>query len=197
METLILASQSPRRQEILREMGILFDVLPSRYEEDNGRAVPPETLVRIQAEGKARETAARTGGGRLVLAADTVVVLAGKVLGKPRDAADAARMLAALSGKTHLVMTGMALVRGRWIKSGTEVTEVTFRTLSKEDIDRYIRTGEPMDKAGAYAIQGIGGQFVTGIRGSRSNVIGLPKQRVLAFLEAAEKEAGHEDFRDG
>ncbi len=179
---IILASASPRRKEILREMGLDFTVIPSAYEEDNTRAISPKKLTELQARGKAEEVAKRVFPKDPVLGADTVVVLAGEILGKPKDRADAKNMLRKLSGKTHLVMTGVAVVFKGNIKSAVCVTEVKFRDISEKEIDDYIATGEPMDKAGAYAIQGIGQKFVESVRGSRSNVIGLPKQVTAKLL---------------
>lgn len=184
---IILASQSPRRQEILEELGISFQIVPSRYEEDNARDMAPEELVRVQAEGKALEVFQRTGSGAAVLGADTIVVLDGNVLGKPKDASDAERMLKALSGRTHQVMTGVAVVGRERMRSDVCMTEVQFRRLSEEEIRSYIATGEPMDKAGAYAIQGIGGAFVKAVNGSRSNVIGLPKELTRRLLDEIEE----------
>ncbi len=186
---IVLASQSPRRKEILEELGISFCVVPSGYEEHNDREAAPKELVRLQAEGKARDVYERIGGGASVLGADTLVVLDGKVLGKPADEADAAKMLGALSGRTHEVMTGVAVVSHGQVRSGVAVSKVTFRTIAPEEILEYIRTGEPMDKAGAYAVQGIGRKFVTSLKGSLSNVIGLPKKLTMELLrEAQERE---------
>lgn len=182
---LILASQSPRRREILHAMGYRFRVVPSGYEEDNARHIPPEELVRLQAEGKAADVWEKTGRQAPVLGADTVVVLDGRVLGKPRDAADAEKMLSALSGRVHQVMTGVAVAGEKGMVSAVCLSEVTFRTLTAEDICGYIATGEPMDKAGAYAIQGLAGRWVAGLRGSRSNVIGLPRRMTEELLEQA------------
>lgn len=180
-DTLILASQSPRRKEILTELGISFHVVPSHYEEDNARHIPPEMLVRLQAEGKARDVYEKTGG--TVLGADTVVVLDGEVLGKPKDEADAERMLRELSGRTHHVLTGVAVIKEGTMHSAVCTTAVHFRSISQDEIQRYIATGEPMDKAGAYAIQGIGQKFVEHMEGSYSNVVGLPKALTLELLE--------------
>ncbi len=182
---LILASQSPRRREILHDMGYRFRVVPSGYEEDNARHVPPEALVRLQAEGKAAEVWEKTGRQEPVLGADTVVVLEGRVLGKPGSAAEAEAMLSALSGRTHQVMTGVAVVTEKGTISGVCISQVTFRPLTAEDIREYIATGEPMDKAGAYAIQGLAGQWVTCLKGSRSNVIGLPRRMTEELLRQA------------
>ncbi len=186
---IVLASGSPRRKDILREMGIEFSVEPSRYEEDNGQDLSPKELVEKQARGKAAEVAARLRPPVPVLGADTIVVLDGDILGKPRDEADAARMLSALSGRTHEVWTGVAVVFEDKVKIGAARTEVSFHEISSAEISAYIETGEPMDKAGAYALQGIGGQFVREVRGSRSNVIGLPKRLTATLL----KEAGYGD----
>lgn len=178
----ILASQSPRRREILQELGISFQVVPSLYEEDNSQPLPPRELVRLQAEGKARDVYQHQWGTYPILAADTVVAIDGKVLGKPGDEKEAASMLALLSGRTHEVLTGVAVFSGGTMKSAVETTEVTFRSLSTDEIEEYICTGEPMDKAGAYAIQGLGARFVVNVKGSWSNVVGLPKDLTLQLL---------------
>ena len=178
----ILASQSPRRREILQELGISFQVVPSLYEEDNSQPLPPKELVRLQAEGKARDVYQHQRGTYPILAADTVVAIDGKVLGKPGDEKEAVSMLSLLSGRTHEVLTGVAVFSGGTMKSAVEITEVTFRRLSADEIEEYIRTGEPMDKAGAYAIQGLGARFVVNVKGSWSNVVGLPKDLTLRLL---------------
>ena len=183
IQKIVLASASPRRKEILKEMNVVFTVEPSLYEEDNAQDLLPEELVKQQARGKAAEVARRISSKFPVLGADTIVVLDGKVLGKPQNKAEAAQMLSLLSGRTHEVLTGVAVILGKTMRSGVARTKVSFRNISKADIDAYIETGEPMDKAGAYAIQGIGGQFVKEIYGSRSNVIGLPKALTLTLLE--------------
>ncbi len=180
---ILLASASPRRKEILEEMGIAFTVEPSRYEENNAQDLPPDVLAERQARGKAEEVARRLAPACPVLGADTIVAINGEILGKPRDKDDAARMLSLLSGRTHEVMTGVAVVRGEMTVSGVARTKVSFLPISEADIVVYIATGEPMDKAGAYAIQGIGGRFVREIDGSRSNVIGLPKALTRKLLE--------------
>lgn len=182
---LILASQSPRRRDILTEMGVAFTVMPSGYEEDNARHIPPESLVRQQAEGKARDVWERSGRKSPVLGADTIVVLEGRVMGKPCDEQEADEMLAALSGREHQVMTGVALITDGNMTSGVCVTDVVFREMTAGERAAYVATGEPMDKAGAYAVQGIGGRFVKEIRGSLTNVIGLPKEKTGEFLKAA------------
>ena len=181
---LILASASPRRSELLRAAGIQFDVLPADVDES---VLPGETAehhVRRLAEAKACAVLPRAGG-RPVLSADTVVVVAGEILGKPVDEGDARRMLRMLSGRSHEVMTGVCLrchEGGRGKGGGilpspfheVVVTTVEFAPLTAAEIDWYVASGEPRDKAGAYAVQGLGSRFVTRIEGSYSNVVGLP-----------------------
>lgn len=180
---LILASASPRRLELISLFGIPFETVPSLAEEaafGNGC----EQVLQI-ARTKCDDVFARTSG-RFVLAADTLVCVDGLSLGKPKDERDAASMLRRLSGRWHEVHTGCCL-RGPndFLRQASETTKVEFIALSDEMIERYIRTGEPMDKAGAYAIQGICGMFISRIEGSPSNVIGLPLCRVRSMLEEA------------
>lgn len=178
---LVLASTSPRRRELLGLLGLPFEVVASRYDETslspNG-LTPPEYVTRL-ARGKADEVAARTGGHALVLGADTTVILDGATLNKPADPADARRMLRLLSGRTHQVYTGLCLIpvaNGALGDAQTAhaVTDVTFDTLTDETIAAYVATGEPLDKAGAYGIQGKALSFVPGIQGDYFNVVGLP-----------------------
>ena len=172
---LILASQSPRRRELLKQMGLSdFRIVTPDIDERMDRALPPDRLVEIISAEKAGAVAAQVGGDALVIAADTVVALDGAVLGKPADPADARRMLAALSGRHHQVYTGFTVLRGGGAVTRSEATEVAFCRLSPEEIDAYVETGEPMDKAGAYGIQGVGALLVEGIRGDYFNVMGLP-----------------------
>ena len=188
---LILASRSPRRQELLRAAGIEFRVVPPEVEDvvPSGRRRRCAEVVRRAALEKALQVA--RGACEPVLAADTIVVCEGEVMGKPRDEAEARRMLRKLSGRRHHVYTGVALVEGRSFGSaqdkrcllGWERTEVTFRRLSRAQVDRYVATGEPMDKAGAYAIQGEGAALVQSVRGCYTNVIGLPVPKVMVMLE--------------
>ena len=182
---LILASGSPRRKELLGNMGFSdFEVLKPDFDESAVTAPDPGALVEALSAGKA-EAAAREGNDpeALLLAADTVVVLDGAVLGKPKDEADAFEMLSALSGRTHLVYTGVTLCRGGEVLTEHEISEVTFRTLTGEEIRNYIATKEPMDKAGAYGIQGFGALLVEGIRGDYFNVMGLPVCRLGTMLK--------------
>ena len=171
---IILASASPRRRELLTQMGLPFRVVVADIDEHTERHLPPHRLVETISAEKARAVGAQVGSGPLVIAADTVVVLDGAVLGKPADEADARRMLSLLSGRQHQVYTGFTVLQGENIVSRSEETLVSFRPLSDGEIGRYIATGEPMDKAGAYGIQGLGSLLVEGIRGDYFNVMGLP-----------------------
>jgi septum formation protein len=184
---LILASSSPRRAEILRDAGIAFEVRAAEIDET---VLPGETayeMVARLAEAKARAAIARLGPNPqecIVLGADTTVELEGEIFGKPRDSAHAREMLAKLSGRTHHVLTGVFLVRlpGEATLAAVEDSAVTFAALDKKEIDGYVASGEPLGKAGAYAIQGIGGRFITRIDGCYFNVVGLPLARVHALL---------------
>ena len=179
---IILASQSPRRRELLERMGITgFKVIPARGEEIAARSLTPDQLVEELSQRKCAEVAAAHPKD-LIIAADTVVSIHNRVLGKPRSEEDAARMLAALSGKLHLVYTGVTVAKEGRTLTQHEVTSVRFRTLTQADIIRYIATGEPMDKAGAYGIQGYGSVLVEGISGDYYNVMGLPVCRLARML---------------
>ena len=181
MERLILASASPRRREICEKLGLAFDVVPALGEEPPDPKLPLPAAVTRVAKSKAGEVAARYPG-RLVLGADTVVAAPdGTVLGKPRDKEDACRMLALLSGRRHRVVTGVWLC-GPGIGDGfADETAVEFMPLDSTEIRAYVDTGEPLDKAGAYAIQGQGMRFVRGIAGDFYTVMGLPGARLWAF----------------
>ena len=179
---LLLASASPRRAELLRIAGIPFVCEPSRAAELPVGTCPPETLVVENARRKASEVSARFPG-RLTLGADTVVVLDGQTLGKPSDRADAARMLRALSGRTHEVMTGVCLTDGTIVQTDLCVTRVHFRALDDDRVARYVASGECDDKAGAYGIQGRGSLLVEGIEGDYCNVVGLPLCRIDKMLD--------------
>ena len=175
MGKIILASQSPRRRQLLEQMGITgFVVCPAQGEEDMGAHLPPDRLSEALALAKAREVAAQAGPEDMIIAADTIVTLDHQVLGKPHSREEAVSMLETLSGRHHVVYTGLAVLRGGKTVSDHEGTEVRFRPLSREEIEAYVATGEPMDKAGAYGIQGRGALLVEGIVGDYFNVMGLP-----------------------
>jgi septum formation protein len=181
---LILASNSPRRKELLTQAGIPFEVVPSLYEEHNHPGIPPAQLVREQALGKAVEVADRYPE-RTVLGADTLVALDQTILGKPKDAQEAHAMLTAIQGQWHEVYTGIALVYGKDSsdqKTHVQTTKVHLRALSPQEITDYIATQEPMDKAGAYAIQGYGALLVDAIEGCYTNVVGLSLPIVWELL---------------
>jgi septum formation protein len=175
-EKIILASKSPRRAEILRTAGWEFEAIVAGIDETRAPDEDAVSYVKRLAETKAKTVAGRVSSG-LVLGADTVVVIAGEILGQPRDDEDAGRMLKLLSGEWHEVLTGVALVRAgntneRIVEH--ETTRVRFAELSNQEIDWYVATGEPRDKAGAYAIQGKGGIFIKEIQGDYFNIVGLP-----------------------
>ena len=176
--TLTLASRSPRRRELLEQLGIRLEVRPADSDETQLPAEPPGHYVRRVAREKARAVT-----GETVLAADTVVVLEGAVLGKPRDAEDARRMLRELSGCTHEVMTGVCARRDGREEVLTATSVVRFAAITEAQIGWYVATGEPLDKAGSYAVQGIGGAFVAEVRGSVSNVVGLPLAETISLLQ--------------
>lgn len=182
----VLASQSPRRRELLASVGVSVEVRPSATDESVRAGEAPEGYVRRLAREKAGSVPCAPG--ELVVGADTAVVLGPEILGKPLDEADARRMLRALSGRTHVVLTGVHarahVAPGPEIREETIVVSsaVRFVTLTDERIDWYVSTGEPLDKAGAYAVQGAGGSLVRGVAGSVSNVIGLPLAETLALL---------------
>lgn len=183
----ILASASPRRRELLTQIGIDFEVQVSEVEERITTTVPCEVvqeLSRQKAEAvmaMRREETERT----LVIGADTVVACGGEILGKPRDAEDATRMLRMLSGRSHEVYTGVTFVydEGREIYSFYECTKVYFAPMTEAEIAEYVATGDPMDKAGAYGIQGFCARYITGIEGDYNNVVGLPVGRVYQELK--------------
>jgi septum formation protein len=178
---LILASRSPRRAELLRAAGFEFEIIPATVDERPAPGEPPDQYVARLAALKAADVGRRISG-RVILGADTEVVLDGAVLGKPADAEEAAAMLRRLAGRTHLVLTGVALrCDDREVREVT-ATRVRFLPLSEAEIAWYVATGEPRDKAGAYAIQGLGSRFVEWIEGSYSNVVGLPVATVYRLL---------------
>jgi len=187
MKLLVLASASPRRKELLASVGIEVEVMPSDVPEEPLHGETPEEHVLRLARDKATEIAGRLGDGdeRWVVAADTLVISGGKLLGKPVDEDDARSMLGRLSGCEHSVMTGYSIFntrRGEVLSRAVE-TKVRFKGLSEEEIEGYVASGEPVDKAGAYAIQGLGGFMVESIDGSYSNVVGLPICQLVQDLE--------------
>ncbi len=177
---LILASQSPRRKELLAHLNIPFAVRVADIDEAMDPAKPPDQEVARVSLAKA--LAVPREEGDVVIAADTIVVLDGRVLGKPAHKADAHAMLTALSGQSHQVMTGVTVLRGSKSLTHTEITDVFFRPLSQKEIDRYVESGEPMDKAGAYGIQGGASLFVEKLHGDYYNVMGLPVCRLWQML---------------
>lgn len=186
---LILASASPRRQELLRNAGISFRVQPTNVPERHLPGETPEACVRRLAREKAQAIPGYTDSQDVILAADTEVVLdlkSGTPLGKPQDAQDAARMLRLLSGRSHFVVTGVCLIwrdTQQHTRDAAEITRVEMRNMNEEEIGAYVATGEPMDKAGAYAIQGIASRWIPRIEGCYFNVVGLPVPLVYRMLQ--------------
>ena len=183
--TLVLASASPRRQELLRQIGCDFRVVVSDAQELSESGMAPERMAVENARRKAEDVAMREGGTVPVLGADTVVAVDGIILGKPKDEADAARMLRLLSGRRHFVYTGIAFAYRGEIYEHVEETTVWMDELSDEEIVAYIATGEPMDKSGAYAVQGRAAKFIPRVEGSFSNVVGLPLHAVMKLAQKA------------
>jgi nucleoside triphosphate pyrophosphatase len=181
--SIVLASASPRRAELLASAGIAFKVVPGDLDETPLPGEDPVAHVLRLAEGKAREVASRADG-RFFIGADTIVLCDREIMGKPRDAEDAKRMLRKLSGRTHQVITGYAVIDRKTDRSISETvsTDVVFKKLADEEIDAYVSTGCPMDKAGAYAIQGGAAYMVERIDGSYTNVVGLPLCEVVESL---------------
>jgi septum formation protein len=178
---LILASTSPQRRAILEQLRIPHHVVAPAYVEDDEFGVEPTELVRAHAEGKARSVHAE---GQLTLGVDTTVVLDGRIYGKPADGEDAARMLYELSGRTHVVVSGVCLLGlGDRDVVGHETTDVTFRPLSPDAVTAYLESGEWEGRAGAYAIQGLGGRLVERVEGDYLNVVGLPGALLVSLLE--------------
>ncbi len=184
MKKLILASKSPRRLELLRMIGINVDTVSPDVDESNVTADSPAQLAEKLAKLKA-ETVYRTvdTDGCPVLAADTLVDAGGTILGKPRTVAEAGEMLRLLSGKTHYVHTGIAVIYSGTSASAVETASVHFREISEEEIEEYVMSGEPMDKAGAYGIQGRAGMFVDRIEGDFFSIVGLPLCRLVTLLK--------------
>jgi septum formation protein len=182
---IVLASSSPRRSELLSTLGLGFDVIhPSSDETVSGNETPEDFVLRVSAE-KASSVSRTLGDGVVVIGADTIVVVDGEILGKPGDGGEACSMLRKLSGKEHHVYTAFSIVRPKNEILHSEIvdTRVRVKTLAASEIEGYIKTGEPMDKAGAYGIQGLGSFMVGGFEGSYSNVVGLPVEELLAALK--------------
>ena len=184
---LILASSSPRRAEILRDAGIAFEISATHIDEAALRGETAQTMVARLAEAKACAAATQMDAGSrecIIVGADTTVELDGEILGKPNDPAHANEMLAKLSGRTHHVLTGIFLLRlpGHATRAAVENSAVTLAPITGEEIDAYVATGEPMGKAGAYAIQGGAGRFIPRIEGCYFNIVGLPLARLYALL---------------
>ena len=183
---IVLASASPRRSELLSQVGIEFEINPSNIpEEPLDGETPAEHVMRLASQ-KASEVAGRVGTGKWVIGSDTVVIIDDEILEKPEDHPDAIAMLKKLSGREHKVITGYSIINsssGEEVKRAVE-TAVKFKELTDSEIEGYVDSGEPMDKAGAYAIQGLGSFMVEGIVGSYSNVVGLPVCQIVNDLEA-------------
>ena len=182
--TIILASASPRRREILKKTGLRFRIDESRYEENIVPGLTPRELARFLSKEKAREVARRHRNA-IVIAADTIVVSKGRLFGKPRDKAEAEEMLKSLSGKAHSVITGFTIIDTAVKRelSGSAETRVFFKRLGGDEIASYIRSGEPLDKAGAYGIQGLGAVLIKKIEGDFFNVMGLPLNALVESLK--------------
>ena len=178
MKHIILASASPRRKEILELADLKFDVMPSDAQEITTKTAPNEVVMEL-ASIKAKDIYKKSEKQSMIVGADTVMAYQGQILGKPTDEADAKRMLTMLSGQTHEVYTGVCIIEDGKTKTFYEETKVTFYEISDEQIDHYIKTGEPMDKAGSYGIQGKAAVFIKGIEGDYYNVVGFPIARFL------------------
>ena len=184
---IILASKSPRRREILSSLGLSFEILSADADESSSERDPLRLAEELSLrKGRATRDLLVSRGewndDTLVIAADTVVVRDEEILGKPKDESDAVRMLRSLSGNTHSVVSGVSLLYGERETAAAEQTTVVFSRLSDEDLLRYVRTGEPMDKAGAYAVQGLASMWIEGIRGDYFSVVGLPVHRLNELL---------------
>jgi septum formation protein len=188
---LLLASTSPQRRAILRQLGLPFEVVAPEYVEEDQADRDPVELVRAHAAGKAHSVA-EGAGDRPVLGVDTAVLLDGRIYGKPGSADEAAEMLEALAGRTHEVLSGLCLVTPGWEEVAHETTRVSFRPLTARDIAHYVAAGEWEGRAGAYAIQGLGGGLVERIEGDYLNVVGLPAALLIRLL--AERFAGAYGF---
>jgi len=182
---IILASASPRRKELLKQLNINFEVIPSQIEENIDKEnFSPEMIEKLALE-KAQDVADKINYPAVIIGADTVVVIDNKILGKPEDKEEAFQMLKLLSGRTHKVISAIAVIDKSINKQITDhvVSEVTFKQLTDPEIREYIETGEPMDKAGAYAIQGIGSKFISSISGCYSNIVGISIEKLAEMLK--------------
>lgn len=182
MSKIILASASPRRKELLERAGVIFEVIPGNGDEQITCTLPQEIVEELSLN-KALAVAGNQEEGTLIIGADTIVVFENRILGKPKDEADAIQTLMKLQGNTHQVYTGVTVLErkgGKWKPyTFAECTDVTFYPVTEDEIRSYVHTGEPMDKAGSYGIQGLFGIYVRGIRGDYSSVVGLPVARLL------------------
>ena len=185
---LVLASGSPRRKELLATAGFEFEVRPVDIDETPLPGESPADYVERLAEAKAR---AAWREGEITLGADTTVAVDGEILGKPVDAADAQSMLAKLAGRTHEVLTGFCLFNGTVARPGVDLTHVSFLPMSEAEIVEYVASGEPMDKAGGYGIQGLASKFIYRVKGCYFNVVGLPVSRIYGFLRSASEHGFH------
>lgn len=184
MKPIILASGSPRRRELLLQAGLKFEVEPSSYKEEMGLDMEPEDLAKYLSQKKAIEVAKKHKDS-IIIGADTFIVFEGELIGKPKTKEEAKEMLKKLSGKAHSVITGFTIIDTGLNKTVSDFaeTKLFFRDISDEEINSYVETGEPLDKAGAYAIQGLGGIFVQRIEGDYYNIVGLPLSKVVERLK--------------
>ena len=180
---IILASGSPRRRELMQMLGVEVKIIPAVGEEKAPENAGPSETVKLLSLAKAQEVAQKCSHDDVIIAADTIVWHDGKILGKPKSEAQAKAMLSVLSGDVHEVYTGVTVIRGDSVISETEISKVYFRAIEPQEIDRYVATGEPMDKAGAYGAQGLGAIFVERIDGDFFNVMGLPLCRLVKMLK--------------
>ncbi|MCK5557413.1 MAG: septum formation inhibitor Maf [Candidatus Hydrogenedentes bacterium] len=195
----ILASSSPRRAQLLKSLGVRFTVVKPTAEEGHAKDAPPEEVVTANSEAKARSVAANLEGDGLVLGADTLVYLEGKAFGKPKDLEEARQMLRALSGNRHLVYTGLTVIELKTGKvlTGYERTGVVFRSLSDSDIEHYLQSVSPLDRAGAYTVEGPGSLLVKRFEGCYYNVVGLPLVKLDQMLRTLDLNLFHPTFQPG
>lgn len=180
---LVLASQSPRRRELLLKMGYSFEVVVSQYEEVIDPKWSVEDVPQNLALHKAKEVYNRIPGENIVIGCDTIVTIDDEILGKPKDREDALRMLKKLAGREHRVISGLCVITPKKTCLTKEISYVKFKRMSESDIEDYVSTGEPMDKAGGYGIQGIACKYIEGYRGSYNNIVGLPTEALTEILK--------------